>query len=92
MSGKIPECSNNRRRSRQKTAGSMSRDRGVIWDKILETGTEPDHAHFLVQPVPVYSPEQTVAAIKSITAKKIFESCPGVKEMLWDENFGLGKH
>jgi REP element-mobilizing transposase RayT len=38
--------------------------------RFLETGTEPEHAHFLVQPVPIYRPEQTVRTIKSITAKK----------------------
>jgi REP element-mobilizing transposase RayT len=55
--------------------------------KFLEIGTEADHVHFLVQSVPTYSPEQIVRTIKSITAKKIFESCPGVKRMLWGGEF-----
>jgi putative transposase len=41
-----------------------------------------DHAHFPVQPVPTYSPERIVRTIKSITAGKIFERCPEVKNML----------
>jgi REP element-mobilizing transposase RayT len=33
--------------------------------------------------VPTYSPEQIVGTIKSITEKKLFESWPKVKKMLW---------
>jgi REP element-mobilizing transposase RayT len=47
--------------------------------KFLETGTEKDHARFLVQSVPTYSPGKTVRTIKSLTAGKIFEECPEVK-------------
>jgi len=54
----------------------------------LEIGTEEDHVHFLVQSVPTYSPEQIVRIIKSITARKIFESCPEVKKCCGEENFG----
>jgi REP element-mobilizing transposase RayT len=50
--------------------------------KFLEIGTEMDHVHFLVQPVPTYSPERIVRTIKSITARKIFGRCPEVKKML----------
>lgn len=49
----------------------------------LAIGLEEDHAHFLVQSVPSYSPTQIVRTIKSITAKKIFLLCPEVKEKLW---------
>jgi REP element-mobilizing transposase RayT len=55
--------------------------------KFLEIGTEKDHVHFLVQSVPMYSPSQIVQTIKSITAKKIFESCPEVKKALWGGAF-----
>ncbi|MDR0556519.1 MAG: IS200/IS605 family transposase [Treponema sp.] len=55
--------------------------------KFLEIGTESDHAHFLVQSAPTYSPEQIVRTIKSITARKIFEACPEVKKMLWGGEF-----
>ena len=55
--------------------------------KFLEIGTERDHVHFLVQSVPTYSPEQIVRTIKSITARKIFETCPEVKKKLWGGEF-----
>jgi REP element-mobilizing transposase RayT len=48
---------------------------------------EKNHVHFLVQSVPAYSPEQIVRTIKSITARKIFESCPEVKKVLWGGEF-----
>ena len=53
----------------------------------LEIGTEKDHVHFLIQSVPTYSPEQIVRTIKSITARRIFETCPEVKKMLWGGEF-----
>jgi len=53
----------------------------------IEIGTEADHVHYLVQSVPSYSAEKIVRAIKSITARKIFESCPGVKKQLWGGEF-----
>ncbi|MDR1637420.1 MAG: IS200/IS605 family transposase [Treponema sp.] len=55
--------------------------------QFLEIGTEKNHVHFLVQSVPTYSPEQIVRTIKSITARKIFESCPEVKKALWGGEF-----
>jgi REP element-mobilizing transposase RayT len=55
----------------------------------LEIGTEQGHVHFLVQSVPTYSPEQIVRTIKSITARKIFESCTEVKKCCEEDNFGL---
>ena len=53
----------------------------------IEIGTEADHVHYLVQSVPTYSPEKIVRTIKSITARKIFESCPEVKKQLWGGEF-----
>ena len=55
--------------------------------QFLEIGAEKDHVHFLVQSVPKYSPKQIVQIIKSITARKVFESCPEVKKMLWGGQF-----
>jgi len=49
----------------------------------IEIGTEVDHLHCLVQSVPTYRPEKIVRTTKSITARKIFESCPEVKKQLW---------
>jgi REP element-mobilizing transposase RayT len=51
--------------------------------RFLEIGTDKDHVHFLVQCVPRFSPTQIIRTIKSITAKKIFERCPEVKDKLW---------
>jgi REP element-mobilizing transposase RayT len=55
--------------------------------KFLEIGVEKDHVHFLVQAEPKYSPKQIVQTIKSITARKIFETCPEVKKALWGGEF-----
>jgi REP element-mobilizing transposase RayT len=55
--------------------------------KFFEIGAEKDHVHFLVQSVPIYSPAKIVQTIKSITAKKIFESHPEVKKVLWGGEF-----
>ena len=49
----------------------------------LEIGTDRDHAHFLVQSVPSYSPTKIVRVIKSITAREIFSQVPAVKQQLW---------
>ncbi len=38
---------------------------------------------FLVQSVPMYSPQKIVRRIKSITAREIFRACPEVKKQLW---------
>jgi putative transposase len=53
----------------------------------LEIGTDEDHVHFLVQSVPTYSPKRIVQLIKSITAREIFRSCPGVRKQLWGGEF-----
>jgi putative transposase len=53
----------------------------------LEIGTDKNHAHFLVQTVPMRSPTEIVTKIKSITAKKIFEQVPEVKQFLWGGEF-----
>jgi hypothetical protein len=78
--GKIPESGNNER------MGIEAR----YEIKFLETGAEKDHAHFLVQSVPAYSPEKTVRTLKSLTARKIFEECPEVKKMLRGGEFWTG--
>jgi putative transposase len=68
--------------------------------KFLEIGTDKDHVHFLVQPVPTYSVTKIVTMIKSLTAREVFRRCPEVKKQLrggefWtDGYFGgiVGKH
>lgn len=53
----------------------------------VEIGTDEEHVHFLVQSVLTMSVGNIVRVIKSITAKKIFERHPEVKEKLWGGNF-----
>ena len=53
----------------------------------LEIGTDEDPVHFLVQSVPMYSPQKLVQRIKSITAREIFGACAEVKKQLWGGEF-----
>lgn len=53
----------------------------------LEIGVDRDHAHFLVQSVPTYSPKKIVKIIKSLTARQIFKRIPSVKSQLWGGEF-----
>jgi len=55
--------------------------------RFLEIGTDSDHVHFLLQSVPMYSPTKIVQIVKSITAKKMFEKYPSLKEQLWGSEF-----
>ena len=48
----------------------------------LETGTDNNHVHFLVQQVPMYSPTKIITIIKSITAREVFKHHPEVKKQL----------
>lgn len=42
----------------------------------IEIGVDKDHAHFLIQSVPIYSPRQIAQIVKSITAREIFARVP----------------
>ena len=53
----------------------------------VEIGSDEDHVHFMVQSVPMYSVKKIIQAIKSITARKIFDLHPEVKEKLWGGKF-----
>jgi len=53
----------------------------------LEIGTDKNHAHFLIQSVPIYSPKKIIQIIKSITAREIYKKCPEVKLQLWGGEF-----
>jgi REP element-mobilizing transposase RayT len=53
----------------------------------IEIGTDGDHAHFLVQSVPTYSPTKIVRTIKSLTAREMFRRLASVKEALWGGEF-----
>jgi REP element-mobilizing transposase RayT len=60
--------------------------------QFLEIGTEGDHAHFLAQSVPAYSPTKIVTTIKSIIAREIFARRPEVKKKLWGGEFWADGH
>ncbi len=49
----------------------------------VEIGTDNDHVHFLVQSVPVNSVSKLVTMIKSITARKLLETLPNLRDELW---------
>ena len=53
----------------------------------LEIGLDEDHAHFLVQSVPMYSPKKVAQTIKSITARESFKKFPWLKDKLWGGEF-----
>lgn len=53
----------------------------------VEIGTDQDHAHFLIQTVPMMLPTRFVQTTKSITAKEIFRFHLQVKQMLWGGKF-----
>ena len=53
----------------------------------IEIGVDRDHAHFLIQSVPTYSPRHIAQLVKSITAREIFKRVPEVKEYLWGGAF-----
>ncbi|QGP55090.1 Transposase [Piscirickettsia salmonis] len=48
----------------------------------LEIGLDGDHAHFLVQSVPMYSVKKVVQTIKSITARELLQQYPWLKAKL----------
>jgi putative transposase len=53
----------------------------------VEIGADEDHVHFLIQSVPVLSPQRIVQTIKSITAKEVFRLHPEVRKKLWGGKF-----
>lgn len=55
--------------------------------RFLEIGTDKDHVHFLIQSVPMYGAKKIIQIVKSITARKIFQDCPEVKEQLGGGEF-----
>ena len=53
----------------------------------VEIGADENHVHFLIQSVPVLSPQRIVQIVKSITAKEVFRLRPEVKKKLWGGKF-----
>ena len=58
------------------------------WEiEFLEIGLDRDHAHFLIQTVPTWSPSRMVQTVKSVIAREVFAKAPEVKQMLWGGAF-----
>jgi len=55
--------------------------------EFVEIGTDKDHAHFLIQSVPKYSPTRIIQIEKSQTAREVFRRAPEVKKKLWGGEF-----
>ena len=55
--------------------------------QFVEIGTDRDHAHCLVQSVPMYSATRIAQIVKSVTAREIFKLAPSVKKQLWGGEF-----
>ena len=53
----------------------------------LEIGIDEDHVHFLIQTAPNILISGMVQAVKSITAREMFERHPEVKKFLWGGEF-----
>ncbi|AFU67365.1 transposase, IS200 family [Psychroflexus torquis ATCC 700755] len=53
----------------------------------LEIGIDKDHAHFLLQSVPLKSPKSIVKMLKSSTVREIFQRHPEVKKIVWGGAF-----
>ena len=55
--------------------------------EFIEIGTDKNHVHFLIQSVPMNSPQKVIQIVKSITAREIFKRAPEVKRKLWGGKF-----
>jgi len=50
-------------------------------------GSDGDHVHIFVGAAPRYSPSRVMQIVKSITAIKLFEKYPEIKNKLWGGEF-----
>lgn len=50
---------------------------------VIELAVMNDHVHMFVSAPPDMAPSRLVQRVKSITARKIFEKFPGIKQSLW---------
>ncbi len=55
--------------------------------RFLEIGLDGDHAHFLMQSVPTYSPTKIARTVKSLIAREVFSKDSGVRDLLWGGEF-----
>ena len=71
-----------------KTVKEICRDLENRYHVNFETvGFDEDHAHFLLQSVPRYSPSQIFRIVKSITAIELFKRHKDLKKELWGGEF-----
>ena len=54
----------------------------------LVIGLDRDHAHFLIQSVPMLSPSHVMQTVKSLIAREVFAKAPDVKQKLWGAFWG----
>ena len=75
-------------KSQEETLKSICLGIALRYDiHFIEIGTDEDHAHFLIQSVPMLSPQRIVQTVKSITAREMFKAHPEVKQKLWGGEF-----
>ena len=53
--------------------------------ELIEIGGDSDHVHFLIQSILTNSKTRIVSAVKSITAREVFERIPSVKKQFWGD-------
>ena len=51
--------------------------------RIEDLAIAPDHVHLFLSAPPRYSPSKIMGKMKGITAEKLFQRFPRIKEMLW---------
>ena len=57
------------------------------WFEFDAIGTDGNHVHIFVGGAPRHAPSEIMQIVKSITARKIFQEYPEIKEDLWGGEF-----
>ena len=57
------------------------------WFEFDAIGTDGNHVHIFVGGAPRHAPSELMQIVKSITARKIFQEYPEIKEDLWGGEF-----
>ena len=64
------------------------REIGLRYELVFEAiGSDGDHVHIFVGAAPRYSPSRVMQIVKSITARRLFEEFPTIKNALWGGEF-----
>jgi putative transposase len=61
----------------------IAKEKGVI---LVAQEVMPDHVHLFITMHPKFSPANIVKIFKGITAKKLFEIHPEIKNQLWNDH------